>query len=183
MKKVIVFLADGSEEIEALTPVDMLRRAGADVTFAGAGKKECACSHGITVVTDKTAAECVNEEYDMVVLPGGMPGTLNLGADPDVKKITEKAFAAGKFVAAICAAPSVLGSWGMLEGKRATCYPGFEEYLQGAQVCQSAVAVDGKVITGCGMGAAMAFGGALIRVMKGAEKEAAICSAILADRI
>ena len=101
MKKVIVFLADGSEEIEALAPVDILRRAGAEVTFAGAGKRECTCSHGVKIVTDKTASECTAEVYDMVVLPGGMPGTLNLGADADVKTITQKAFTAGKLVAAL----------------------------------------------------------------------------------
>lgn len=180
MKKVIVFLADGSEEIEALTPVDMLRRAGADVTFAGAGKKECACSHGITVVTDKTAAECVNEEYDMVVLPGGMPGTLNLGADPDVKKITEKAFAAGKFVAAICAAPSVLGSWGMLEGKRATCYPGFEEKLTGATLANEKAVRDGNVITAPGAGAAMEFALMLVAALYGSCASENLRKAVLA---
>ena len=180
MKKVIVFLADGSEEIEALTPVDMLRRAGADVTFAGAGKKECACSHGITVVTDKTAAECVNEEYDMVVLPGGMPGTLNLGADPDVKKITEKAFAAGKFVAAICAAPSVLGSWGMLEGKRATCYPGFEEKLVGATLANEKAVRDGNVITAPGAGAAMEFALMLVAALYGSCASENLRKAVLA---
>jgi 4-methyl-5(b-hydroxyethyl)-thiazole monophosphate biosynthesis len=180
MKKVIVFLADGTEEIEALTPVDMLRRAGAEVTFAGAGKKECTCSHGVKIVADKTAAECTGESYDMVVLPGGMPGTLNLGADESVEKITKKAFAEGKFVAAICAAPSVLGSWGMLEGKRATCYPGFEEKLLGAKLAGEKAVRDGNVITACGAGAAMDFALMLVSALYGEETGDNLRKAVLA---
>lgn len=180
MKKVIVFLADGSEEIEALAPVDMLRRAGAEVTFAGAGKRECTCSHGVKIVTDKEAHECTGEEYDMVVLPGGMPGTLNLAADADVKAITEKAFAEGKFVAAICAAPSVLGAWGMLRGKRATCYPGFEEKLTGAVLVREKAVRDGNVITAPGAGAAMDFALMLVYALYGAEASESLRKAVLA---
>ena len=180
MKKVIVFLADGSEEIEALTPVDMLRRAGAEVTFAGAGKKECLCSHGVKIVTDKTAAECACEDYDMVVLPGGMPGTLNLGADADVEKIAKKAFAEGKLVAAICAAPSLLGAWGMLSGKRATCYPGFEEKLTGAVLAGEKAVRDGNVITACGAGAAMEFALLLVAALYGGEASENLRKAVFA---
>ena len=180
MKKVIVFLADGSEEIEALAPVDILRRAGAEVTFAGAGKRECTCSHGVKIVTDKTASECTAEVYDMVVLPGGMPGTLNLGADADVKTITQMAFTAGKLVAAICAAPSVLGSWGMLEGKRATCYPGFEEKLTGATFVREKAVRDGNVITACGAGAAMDFALLLTAALYGEEASEKLRKAVLA---
>jgi len=180
MKKVIVFLADGSEEIEALTPVDILRRAGAEVTFAGAGKRECTCSHGVEIVTDKAACECVNDEYDMVVLPGGMPGTLALGADADVKKITEKAFASGKFVAAICAAPSVLGEWGMLEGKRATCYPGFEAKLAGATLAGVKAVRDGNIITAAGAGAAMEFALMLVSALYGEQTSESLRKAVLA---
>ncbi len=180
MKKVIVFLADGTEEIEALTPVDMLRRAGAEVTFAGAGKKECVCSHGVKITADKTAAECTHESYDMVVLPGGMPGTLNLGADENVETITKKSFAEGKFVAAICAAPSVLGSWGMLEGKLATCYPGFEEKLTGAKLAAEKAVRDGNIITACGAGAAMDFALLLVDALYGAEASDNLRKAVLA---
>jgi 4-methyl-5(b-hydroxyethyl)-thiazole monophosphate biosynthesis len=180
MKKVIVFLADGSEEIEALAPVDILRRAGAEVTFAGAGKRECICSHGVKIVTDKTASECTEESYDMAVLPGGMPGTLNLGADADVRKITEKTFAEGGFAAAICAAPSVLGAWGMLNGKRATCYPGFEEKLTGAAFVKENAVRDGNVITACGAGAAMDFALLLTAALYGEEASEKLRKAVLA---
>ena len=180
MKKVIVFLADGTEEIEALAPVDMLRRAGAEVTFAGAGKRECTCSHGVKITADKTAAECEGENYDMVVLPGGMPGTLNLGADASVEKITKKAFAEGKLVAAICAAPSVLGSYGMLAGKRATCYPGFEEKLTGATLAAEKAVRDGNVITAAGAGAAMDFALMLVVALFGEEASEKLRKAVLA---
>jgi 4-methyl-5(b-hydroxyethyl)-thiazole monophosphate biosynthesis len=180
MKKVIVFIADGTEEIEALAPVDMLRRAGAEVTFAGAGKKECTCSHGVKIAADKTAAECACEEYDMVVLPGGMPGTINLGADENVEKITKKAFADGKIVAAICAAPSVLGSLGMLEGKRATCYPGFEEKLTGAVIAEKKPVRDGNIITAPGAGAAMDFALLLVASLYGEEASENLRKAVLA---
>lgn len=180
MKKVIVFLADGTEEIEALAPVDMLRRAGADVTFAGAGKKECTCSHGVKITADKTAAECEGEDYDMVVLPGGMPGTLNLGADVSVEKIAKKAFAEGAFVAAICAAPSVLGAWGMLAGKKATCYPGFEEKLAGALLAEKKPVRDGNIITAPGAGAAMDFALILVSALYGEEASENLRKAVLA---
>ena len=180
MKKVLVFLADGSEEIEALTPVDMLRRAGAEVTFAGVTGKECKCSHGVTVVTDALASECAGDEYDMVVLPGGMPGTLNLGASEDVKKITAKAYAGGKFVAAICAAPSVLGEMGLLAGKRATCYPGFEEKLTGACVVREKAVRDGNIITSCGAGAAMEFSLLLVEALYGSETSENLRKAVFA---
>ncbi len=180
MKKVIVFLANGTEEVEALTPVDMLRRAGAEVTFAGVPEMLLTCSHGVKITADKAARDCVGEEYDMVVLPGGMPGTLNLGADASVKKITEAAFAAGKFVAAICAAPSVLGGWGMLAGKKATCYPGFEDKLTGACVVKEKSVRDGNVITACGAGAAMEFALMLVSALYGEEKSENLRKAVLA---
>ncbi|MBQ9745243.1 MAG: DJ-1/PfpI family protein [Clostridia bacterium] len=180
MKKVIIFLADGSEEVEALAPIDMLRRAGADVTVAGAGKTECTCSHGVKITADKTAQECAGGEYDMAVLPGGMPGTLNLGADADVEKIVKKTYAAGGFVAAICAAPSVLGAYGLLEGKRATCYPGFEAKLTGACHVPEKVVRDGNIITGAGAGAAMDFALMLVAVLYGEETSENLRKAVLA---
>ena len=180
MKKVIVFLADGTEEIEALTPVDMLRRAGAEVTFAGVGKKECVCSHGVKIVTDAVAEDCAICDYDMAVLPGGMPGTLNLGACEAVLKIVEKTNSQGGFVAAICAAPSVLGRMGLLCGKRATCYPGFEDKLTGAVLAEERAVRDGNVITACGAGAAMDFALILVAALYGDEKAENLRKAVIA---
>jgi 4-methyl-5(b-hydroxyethyl)-thiazole monophosphate biosynthesis len=180
MKKVLVFLADGSEEIEALTPVDILRRAGAQVTLAGVPERECVCSHGVKIVTDKTARECTDDDYDMVVLPGGMPGTLNLGADADVVKIVKNAYESGKFVCAICAAPSVLGGLGMLQGRRATCYPGFEDKLVGAYTVKEIAVKDGNVITACGAGAAMEFALLLTSALYGEEISENLRKAVIA---
>ena len=178
MKKVIVFFANGTEEIEALTPVDYLRRAGADVTLAGVPEKDVTGSHGINISADKAARDCVNADFDMVVLPGGLPGTVNLEIDENVQKILRKAYDEGKYVCAICAAPSVLGKAGMLCGKHATCYPGFEEHLHGA-VCEKApVVCDGNVITSCGAGAAGEFAYALIRALYGEEKSEQIRKAV-----
>ena len=180
MKKVIVFLADGTEEVEVLTPVDMLRRAGAEVTLAGVPEMVCTCSHGVKITADAQACDCVYSEYDMVVLPGGMPGTLNLGASEDVKKITAKAYAGGKFVAAICAAPSVLGEMGLLAGKRATCYLGFEEKLTGACVVREKAVRDGNIITSCGAGAAMEFSLLLVEALYGCETSENLRKAVFA---
>ena len=164
MKKVSVMLADGFEEVEALTAVDLLRRAKIyvdtvsitdDFTVHGA--------HGINVQTEDLFDEVDFEEFDMVVLPGGMPGTLNLGADTTVTKTIREFAAKGKLVAAICAAPSVLGENHILEGKRATCHPGFEEKLLGAEWSEQPVVVDGNVITSRGMGTAIAFGLEIVR--------------------
>lgn len=195
---IYVFLADGFEEIEALCPIDMLRRAGLEVTTIAVHPHEQANwevqnsdklvmgAHGIGVMADRSymemAAQPVPEDLEMVVLPGGMPGAKHLDASALVERYLKAADGKGAYMAAICAAPMVLGKRGYLRGKKAVCYPGFEEFLLGATVCDCAVAVDGNVITGCGMGAAMQFGGALIRMMKGAEKEQAILSGILADR-
>lgn len=180
MKKVVVFFADGTEEVEAITPVDILRRAGANVTLAGVGKKECVGSHDVKILTDKTVSECTTEDFDMVVLPGGMPGTLNLEKDKNVQEIVKKAYDEGKFIAAICAAPSVLGKMGLLAGKRATCYPGFEKYLEGAAITDEMVVRDGSVITSCGAGPAMDFALMLVSCIYGEEKSEEIRKAVFA---
>ncbi len=180
MKKVVVFFADGTEEIEALTPVDILRRAGADVTFAGVGKTECTGSHGIKITADKTARECADEDFDMVVLPGGMPGTINLGKDADVCGMVKKAHDSEKFIAAICAAPSVFGEMGLLAGKKATCYPGFEKNLLGAEVTGERVVRDGNIITSRGAGAAIDFALMLVSCLFGEERSEEIRKAVIA---
>ena len=164
MKKAAVLLADGFEEIEALTAVDLLRRARIYVdTISISDDYMVAGSHGINVQTEDLFDEVEFAEFDMLVLPGGMPGTLNLGADETVVKTIKRFAAEGKLVAAICAAPSVLGENHILEGKKATCHPGFEEKLLGAQWLEQPVVVDGNVITSRGMGTAIAFALELVR--------------------
>ena len=158
MKKTGVFLAEGFEEIEGLTVVDILRRAGIDVvTISVMGQKEVCGSHKITVLADALFEEVNFEEYEGIVLPGGMPGTTNLGGHSGVNQIIKSFAEQGKLVAAICAAPSVLGQAGILEGKKAACYPGFEDKLTGAEVTFEEVAEDGNVITSRGMGTAIPF--------------------------
>ena len=179
-KQVCVFLADGFEEIEGLTVVDLLRRAGIEVTTVSiTGSNTIHGAHGIDVLADKLFEEADFEKQDMLVLPGGMPGTLHLGAHEGVKAELEKAFAAGKYLAAICAAPSVLGKYGFLNGKKATSYPGFEEQLVGAEYVLDAVAVDGTVITSRGMGTAIPFSLSLIEQLLDAETAAKLGKAII----
>lgn len=179
-KQVCVFLADGFEEIEGLTVVDLLRRAGIEVTTVSiTGSLTIHGAHGIDVTADKLFEDMEFEQQDMLVLPGGMPGTLNLGAHEGLKVELEKAFAAGKFLAAICAAPSVLGKYGFLQGKKATSYPGFEEQLVGAEYLYDAVVVDGTVITSRGMGTAIPFSLKLIEQLLDADTAENIGKAII----
>ena len=163
MKKLGVFMADGCEEIEALTVVDLARRAGIEVAMISiTGEKLVKGAHGIDFHTDIPAEYMDFDVLDGIVLPGGMPGTLNLGANEYVQKIIAQFAEEGKLVSAICAAPSVLGEAGLLRGKRATSYPGFEEKLLGAETCTDAVVVDGNIITSRGMGTAIDFALAII---------------------
>lgn len=151
-------MADGCEEIEGLTVVDIVRRAGIDITTISiSDKKEVAGAHGITFLTDAKKDEVDFSTLEGIVLPGGMPGTINLGADETVDKVIREFAAGGKLVAAICAAPSVLGQAGLLNGKHATSYPGFEPKLTGAVTSEDPVVQDGNVITSRGMGTAIAF--------------------------
>lgn len=173
MKKAIVFLADGCEMVEALTPVDLLRRVGVVVETVSINDTEMIeSSHKVLIKADKVFDENVADDADMVVLPGGMPGTLNLRAHAGVAKIVTDFHKEGKFVAAICAAPSVLGELGVLQGKKATCYPSFEEKLMGADVIMDEVAVDGNVITSRGMGTAIPFALALVEALLDKETAA-----------
>lgn len=165
-------MADGCEEIEGLTVVDLVRRAGMEISMISiSGKKEVTSSHKVTFLADALASDVNYEELDGIVLPGGMPGTLNLGADATVNTIVQKFAAEGKMVAAICAAPSVLGAAGVLEGKMATCHPGFEEKLTGADVRSDAVVVDGNIITSRGMGTAVDFGLAIVEFLSEQDEE------------
>ena len=164
MKKIGIFMADGCEEIEGLTVVDIVRRAKMEIVMISiTGKREVTSSHQVTFLTDALAAEVDYDTLDGIVLPGGMPGTLNLQADETVNKVIRQFAAEGRLVCAICAAPSVLGAAGILEGKCAICHPGFEEKLTGARVEEKEVVVDGNVITSRGMGTAIPFALEIVR--------------------
>ncbi len=155
---IILLLADGFEEIEALCPLDILRRLGADVKTVGISGKYVMGSHGITVLCDLLADEVDVTSVDGIILPGGMPGSTNLDASPYTDKFIDAVIARGGKIAAICAAPLVLGRRGLLDGKRAVCYPGFENELRGATVVGGAsVVTDGNIITARGMGVALPF--------------------------
>ena len=203
---IVMFLAPGFEEVEALAPLDLLRRAGLKVVtvavreaktnilmsrLANIGVSACNLwdeaptvtgSHGITVTADLTESAFtgyLNSKFapEAVILPGGMPGTTNLDASPTVERALELAAAKGSYLCAICAAPLVLGKRGYLNGKRATCYPGFEEYLTGATVGGKVIR-DGRIITAAGMGVAQEFGFEIISALVSPEKAGEIREAI-----
>lgn len=178
---VYMFLAEGFEEIEALCPLDLLRRAGVDIKTVGVGSKTVTGAHGISVLADMTDGELSDFSADMIILPGGMPGTLNLDASGAVHKAIDVALENGSYIAAICAAPSILGGRGILCGKEAICYPGFEEKLVGAEISSRRVAVDGKIITAAGMGVALDFGLVLVEILCGKEKADSLRKAVIAD--
>ncbi len=184
---VLEFLADGFEEIEALTPVDILRRAGVEIRTAAVGKglsKKVTGSHGITAEADLTMEEAKRlwdeGNVEMIVLPGGMPGAKHLDEDGDVDAIVREAPERGTVIAAICAAPMIPGKRGLLKGRHAVCYPGFEKYLEGAVLTGGRVETDGTYVTGCGMGAALEFSIALTRLLKGDEAADRLSAAVLA---
>ncbi|MBQ7758257.1 DJ-1 family glyoxalase III [Anaerotignum sp.] len=156
MKKVYVFLAEGFEEMEAVTPVDLLRRVGVDAKLVSVtGDKAVTGAHGITYQADLLFEEI--EDADMLVLPGGMPGTLNLQAHQGLSELLVKQHEAHKWVCAICAAPMVLGSLGILMGRHATIYPGMEAHLIGAEPVADEVCIDGNVVTSRAPGTAIPF--------------------------
>ena len=164
---VYVLLADGFEEIEALAPVDLLRRSGSEVVTVSCGEdSKVFGSHGITVTADRNIKEitdCKNAE--LLVLPGGMPGTLNLDSCEGVHRLITSALSENIRIAAICAAPMILGKREILKGKNAVCYPGFEEYLTGATVSNKRVVTDGLITTAKGAGAAVDFALELIALI------------------
>lgn len=167
MKKIAIFFAEGYEEIEALTVVDLCRRAGILVDMVSVTDSlQVTGAHGIPVVMDKMLAEVEFDTLDMLVLPGGMPGTRNLEQVPLLMEQVKAFAAAGKYIAAICAAPSVFGHLGLLEGKNACCYPGFEEELTGANVMFHPCEADGNIITSRGMGCAIDFSLKIIEKLK-----------------
>lgn len=180
MKKIAVFFAEGYEEIEALTVVDMCRRAGISTDMVSVTDSlQVTGAHHIPVIMDKLIKDVDFEKLDMIVLPGGMPGTHNLEKAPVLMEAVKEFAASGRYVCAICAAPSVLGHLGILEGKRACCYPGFEEALTGAVVTQNSFEADGNIITSRGMGCAIDFSAAIITALLGSEKAVTITDSIL----
>ena len=176
---IAVLLADGFEEIEALTPVDMLRRAGLEVLTVGITSKIAVGAHGISVICDRLPEEIDLAKISTVILPGGMPGSLNLDASTFTDEILCSVNARGGRIAAICAAPLVLGRRGLLKGKRATCYPGFENELAGATVTDESVVTDENITTAKGMGVALEFSEELISLLVSKEKAEELSSAIM----
>ena len=180
MSKVYIFLADGFEEIEGLTVVDLLRRADIQIDMISImGRKQVVGAHGIKVEADYLYEEVKVEEADMLVLPGGMPGTKHLAGHKELCNQLRAFHEAKKGVAAICAAPMVLGQNGILEGKKAVCYPGFESYLEGATVEMVEVVTDGNVITSRGLGTAIEFASAITAYFVGEEKAKEVKNAII----
>jgi 4-methyl-5(b-hydroxyethyl)-thiazole monophosphate biosynthesis len=180
MIRIALLAADGCEEIEALTVVDLLRRAGMDTDIISiSDSKAVTGSHRIVFGAEKRFDDVDMNDYDALILPGGMPGTNNLATHTGVCTTLKDFAAAGKLLAAICAAPSVLGGLGILEGRKATCYPGFEPKLAGAEVYADNVVADGNIITSRGMGTAIEFGLAIIEYFADSEVVNELAAAIM----
>lgn len=179
-KKIAVHLADGFEEIEAISIIDVLRRAGLNVvTVSVTGKLEVNGAHQIKVLADRLFESIDYSDVYMIVLPGGMPGASNLNAHEGLKQKIRTFVAENKQLAAICAAPLVLGNLGILDGKQAVCYPGFESHLKGANILQVPVVDSGNVITGRGAGVAIQFALKIVEKLVSTEKAELLASQML----
>ncbi len=178
---IYMFIAQGFEEIEALCPLDIARRADLPIVTVGIGGKQIVGAHGICVQADISDAEFSGNDAEMIFLPGGMPGTLNLAASECVMTAIKNAADAGIYIAAICAAPSILGDAGLLAGKRAVCYPGFEGHLLGAEIAEENVVLDGKILTARGMGVALEMGLKIVEIFCGADTAKKVRHAVIAD--
>ena len=180
MKKAAMLFAEGFEEVEALTVVDLLRRADivCDIVAVD-GAATVTGSHGVTVGADKPFSAADPDAYDALLLPGGQPGTDNLAADGRVLALLRAFRDAGKLTAAICAAPTVLAKAGLLDGKRATCYPGLEGRLTGAVAVTESVVTDGTVVTSRGVGTALDFALALVSYLDGAARADELARAVV----
>ena len=177
--KVRMLFETGYEEVEALTVVDLLRRAKVDCLMVAADDQDTVTgSHGITVKMDEKISELA-DDADMIVLPGGMPGVTNLIANEKVKNLVCGQYEAGRYVAAICAAPTIYGEMGLLEGKNATCYPGMEDKLLGANWQEQPVVVDGNFVTSRGVGTAIAFALTLVTILKDEETAKSLANSIV----
>lgn len=179
---IYVFLANGFEEIEAIAPIDLLRRAEKKVITVGVGDNIIVGSHGVPIVTDTIAQEIIlDESLEMIVLPGGMPGTINLEKSQYVQTAIDYCIKNNIYIASICAAPSILGHRGLLNGKNAVCYDGFETQLDGAIIGNTSVAVDGQFITARGAGVAVDFALKLIELTVSEHESKRTRAAILCD--
>jgi 4-methyl-5(b-hydroxyethyl)-thiazole monophosphate biosynthesis len=182
MNKIAIFMADGFEEIEGLTVVDIVRRAGIDIDMVSiGGRLEVNGSHGIVIKADKIIADINKDDYNMLVLPGGKVGTENLENCEELVDMIGNFYGAGKYIAAICAAPSIFAHRGFLMGRKATSHPAFESHLTegGATVTHAPVEIDSGIITGQGMGASIEFALAITGIMAGREKADSIAEAIV----
>lgn len=174
MARVLVPLADGCEEIEAVTLIDILRRGGVEVVAASLVGRLVHGNHGIGLETDVSLDEAAGQSFDMIVLPGGQPGATHLGADARVQGLLREFAAGGRYVAAICAAPGVLAQAGLLQGKKATSFPGAIPDTKGMSYMESAVVRDGNIITSRGPGTAMDFALELLELLQGTGTRAAV---------
>lgn len=182
MKKAYVFLAYGFEEVEALTTVDLLRRAGIEViTVSMSTNNIISGAHKIPVVTDIKIDECVMCDADAIIIPGGQPGVDNLKACDKMQKIIKFNYKKDKLICAICAAPMILGEMGLLKGKKATCYPGCEASLEGAILSDEKVCVDGNIVTSRGVGTAINFALEIVKILNSQSKSDDVKKSILAD--
>ena len=181
MAKVLVPLAQGCEELEAVTIIDLLRRAQIEVVTAGLDKKTVTASRGVRLIPDTDLDTALKQDYDMIVLPGGLPGADHLDQDPRLRSLLKKMAAGNQYTAAICAAPKALANAGVLEGKRATAYPGVLDSmnLPRTRVTGEAVVVDNHVITSRGPGTAMDFALALIETLLGKQKRNEVETALV----
>ena len=182
MPKVLMPLAQGFEEIEAITIVDILRRAGIEVVIAGLSAGPVTGAHNITVVPDTTIDAIQGDSFDMIALPGGQPGTDNLNADSRIHSILQEFSAKNKLIGALCAAPIVLAAAGVLNGKKATCYPAYSDRLNGGICENSTVVSDGTIITSQGIGTAIEFALALVARLTSQATADGIARAMLVTR-
>ncbi len=179
MPRVAVILADGFEEVEAVAVIDVLRRAEIDTVIAGLHDKHVTSARNVKIIPDTVIDAVKADDFDMIVLPGGQPGSDNLNADPRVKELIRSFSEKGKFVGAICAAPYVLANAGLLAGKRVTSYPSYRDKLGNARYEEKSVVIDGKVLTSRGAGTALAFGLAIVEKLINRDKAMKIKDSML----
>jgi len=180
-KEVLVPIAEGTEELEAVTIIDVLRRAGAVVTVASVSGLQVTASRGVKLVADRLVADCATNVYDLVVLPGGMPGAENLRDSPELEILLKRQQKEGRLFGAICASPAVvLEHHGLLAGRRATCYPTFATKLKSADAAGSRVVADDQCVTSQGPGTALEFSLTLVELLYGKEKAGEIAEAMVA---